>query len=290
MNSLLFFFVVSMFAGIVLLAVVARQARREELVSERIGRYLNRAVAQKSTRNPWRAEQLEGNRAKLQQALAQAGFHTPQALNSLIAAKVVSAVIALWLCAISLAEPTSTVGIAQCIAAAVVGGIVPEWLLAWRGRKVLRRIRAGLADTIDLMVICLEAGMTIEKSLARVGAEFESVNPQLARQLQLLASELRMLPERSEVLQRFKWRLPLEEVEQWVFSLEQAERFGSPLGPVLRTFSADLRARNALRIEEELAKIPARMGLPLMILVLLPLIVVIAGPAVIQLLAALQGT
>lgn len=286
--NLLYLFSLFMVLGVVLLVLVSRQAKREEVIAERIGRYLNRQVAQHSVASAWRKEALKGNRAKLQRLLIQAGFEQPQALNWLLTSKALFALFFFFLCITYITEPAELVGMAQCMAAAVLGGILPEWLLAWRARKMLNRIRSGLADTVDLMVICLEAGMTIEKSLARVGTEFYAVNPHLARQLQLLATELRMLPERSEVLQRFKWKLPLQEVEQWVFNLEQAERFGSPLGPVLRVFSHDLRQRNTLRIEEALAKIPARMGLPLMLLVLLPLVVVIAGPAVISLLKVLQ--
>lgn len=285
--SLLIVFSGLLFAGSCLLLLVRQAATRQERLKRRIGYYLNLQIAL-AGEEVWRPEQAKGERAKLQQLLAQAGFNAPAALSWLLAAKLVGAAVGFFLWFGLSAGFDSSLALAQAVAAIVIGGIAPEWWLRRRGQKILQSIRASLADTVDLMVICLEAGMTTEKSLARISDELIHINVHLAQQLHLVATELRILPDHSQVFQRFKWRVPLKEIEQWVFSIEQAARFGSPLGPVLRDFSSDLRQRNALRIEERLAKIPARMGLPLMLLILLPLVVLIAGPAVISLMTLLQ--
>lgn len=283
------FFTVLLVVGGLLLLLARHSAERQELLLQRISNYCVSEADTQLKLSAWRRAAQGKEFEKLHTLLARAGWRDPGAVYVLMAVKLVSGLLLAALADIGF--PQSNMGMrgGQFLGVLIIGGILPEIYLRWRAERLARQIVTSIADAADLIVICIESGMTIDKSLGRVGTELQLVAPELSRELLITENELQMLPDRNLVFRQLAWRVNLPEIEQLVFSIQQADKFGSSLAAALRTFAADVRQMQVLRTEERLAKIPAKMGMPLMILVLLPLVIMIAGPALVSLLRALES-
>jgi tight adherence protein C len=193
----------------------------------------------------------------------------------------------------------------------VVGGFValmlyglgsyPEWgpmkrfgafaialLLAYKapdlyiGNKVTKRshaIRKGLPDALDLLVICAEAGLTVDAAFNRVARELGKAYPELGDEFQLTAIELSFLTERRMAFENLATRVKLDAVRGVVTTMIQTEKYGTPLASALRVLSAEFRNERMMRAEEKAARLPAIMTVPLILFILPTLFVVILGPA-----------
>lgn len=276
--------------GGLLLLIMQRRGQRLDRLNRRLS-----VIAIRHTRTldqrtaAWRQSvAARSEKVRLQQMLLQAGFRSPHAMRGLMLAKVLLAALLPLLSVGLLPQATELRQLLLAVVAAVVGSMLPEMYLQRRARRVARRISDTVPDAMDLLVICLEAGMSIDRAFRRVGEELNSVAPDLARELLATEAELQVLPDRQKALEGLAWRVQIEELEQLVFTLIQAERFGSPVAPTLRQLAADMRQMQLLQLEEKLGKIPARMGLPLMLLIMFPLVVLIAGPPLISLIRSLE--
>ena len=283
------FFGVLLLSGALLLLVARHSAEQHELLLQRISRYCVSQADAEVTLSAWRRAARGKEHEKLHTLLARAGWRQPDAVYVLLAVKLLVGLILAVLADVLIAQENMGMRGGQFVALLVVGGILPEMYLRLRAERLARQIVTSIADAADLIVICVESGMTIDKSLDRVGTELKTVAPELSRELLITENELRMLPDRNQVFSRLAWRVNLPEVEQLVFSIQQADKFGSSLASALRIFAADVRQMQILRTEERLGKIPAKMGVPLMTLVLLPLVIMIAGPALVNVLRALES-
>ncbi|WP_448585450.1 type II secretion system F family protein [Thermaurantiacus sp.] len=159
----------------------------------------------------------------------------------------------------------------------------------WLRRRIFRRrgaIRAGFPDMLDLFVICVESGLSIDATIARVAAELRPAWPDLADEIGLAALELGFLPDRAEALSNLERRVPIPEVRSLVAMLRQTERFGTPLAEALRAQAAEARATVILRVEEQAQRLPAVLAVPVILLVLPPLFIVLLGPVVLRLVAS----
>ncbi len=171
---------------------------------------------------------------------------------------------------------------------AAAGYYLPELLLRLITRKRIERMRDSLPDMIDLMVICTESGMGIDAAIARISCEMARANPELAKEFYLSALEMRAGATRIEALRNLALRSHLEELQDLVSMLVQADKFGTGLAESLRVQSDMMRSRRAQRAEELAAKIPVKMLLPLVLFIFPTLLAVLLGPAVIQMIKALS--
>ncbi|MCV6587619.1 MAG: type II secretion system F family protein [Marinobacterium sp.] len=291
-----------MLSGALLLMLMRRRGQRLDLLNSRLlmiapaatAGFNRRSRKQRPEGQPQRhaalrqAEASRSEKVKLQQMLQQAGFRSPDALRWLVTAKLCVALLLALASWLLLPQPTMLLQLLFAIVALVLGSMLPEFYLQRRAKEISGKISATVPDAMDLLVICLEAGMNIDRAFRRVGEELRTVAPDLSRELLATEAELQVLPDRQKVMEDLAWRVQVEEVEQMVFTLIQAERFGSPVAPTLRQLAADMRHLQLLRLEERLGKIPARMSLPLMLLIMFPLVVLIAGPPIITLIRSLQ--
>ena len=187
-------------------------------------------------------------------------------------------------------------------------GINPEWgpmkrffafavplLLAYKApdlyinNKVQKRsaaIRKGLPDALDLLVICAEAGLTVDAAFARVARELGKAYPELGDEFQLTAIELSFLTERRMAFENLASRVKLDAVKGVVTTMIQTEKYGTPLASALRVLSAEFRHERMMRAEEKAARLPAIMTVPLILFILPTLFVVILGPAACSISAA----
>ena len=152
----------------------------------------------------------------------------------------------------------------------------------WLKNKVTKRshaIRKGLPDALDLMVICAEAGLTVDAAFGRVSKELGKAYPELGDEWGLTAIELGFLNERRNAFENLAQRVDLEAVRGVVTTMIQTEKYGTPLASALRVLSAEFRHQRMMRAEEKAARLPAIMTIPLILFILPTLFVVILGPA-----------
>ena len=140
-------------------------------------------------------------------------------------------------------------------------------------------IRKGLPDALDLLVICAEAGLTVDAAFNRVARELGRAYPELGDEFALTAIELSFLSERRQAFENLAYRVNLEAVKGVTTTMVQTERYGTPLASALRVLSAEFRNERMMRAEEKAARLPAIMTVPLILFILPVLFVVILGPA-----------
>lgn len=148
--------------------------------------------------------------------------------------------------------------------------------------KVQKRsdaIRKGLPDGLDLLVICAEAGLTVDAAFGRVARELGKAYPELADEFALTSIELSFLTERRQAFENLSMRVNFDSIRGVVSTMIQTEKYGTPLASSLRVLSAEFRNERMMRAEEKAARLPAIMTVPLILFILPVLFVVILGPA-----------
>lgn len=158
----------------------------------------------------------------------------------------------------------------------------PDLIVENRIQKRMSAMRKALPDALDLMVICAEAGLTLDAALNRVAKEISGASTELSDELGLTAIELGFLPDRREALTNLAERVTLEEVRGVVTTLMQTEKYGTPLAMSLRVLAAEFRNERMMRAEEKAARLPAVMTVPLILFIMPTLFVVLLGPAACQ--------
>jgi tight adherence protein C len=218
--------------------------------------------------------------------MVRAGYRSPQAMLAMRGLKLAVPVILVILVFIT--------GFYQRnpfmfpVLAAVVGYLVPETWLVWRVRARQHRLRRGLPDCLDLLVICVEAGLGLDQALMKVAEEMQVTHRELSEELQLVNLEMRIGKGRIDALRELARRTGLEDIKSLVAMLIQTERFGTSVAQSLRVYSDDLRIRRRQRAEEMSAKTTVKMVPPLVFFIFPALMVVVLGPAVITLLRQLM--
>ena len=152
----------------------------------------------------------------------------------------------------------------------------------WLKNKVQKRtsaIRKGLPDGLDLLVICAEAGLTVDAAFGRVAREVGKAHPELGDEFALTSIELGFLTDRRLAFENLAKRIDLDSIRGVVTTMIQTEKYGTPLASALRVLSAEFRNERMMRAEEKAARLPAIMTIPLILFILPVLFIVILGPA-----------
>jgi tight adherence protein C len=168
------------------------------------------------------------------------------------------------------------------------GLVAGAFILAYKApdiylkNKITKRshaIRKGLPDALDLLVICAEAGLTVDAAFGRVAKELGRAYPELGDEFSLTAIELGFLTDRRQAFENLATRIDLDAVKGVVTTMIQTEKYGTPLASALRVLSAEFRNERMMRAEEKAARLPAIMTIPLICFILPVLFIVILGPA-----------
>ncbi|WP_422366639.1 type II secretion system F family protein [Pelagibius sp.] len=178
---------------------------------------------------------------------------------------------------------------AAALGAVVAGAYLPDIIVKNAADKRRAAIQKSLPDALDLMVICSEAGLSLDATLTRVSQEMEKTAPELSDEFSLTGLELGFLPDRRVALQNLADRTDLIVIRGVVGTLLQAERYGTPLAHSLRVLSAESREERAMKAEEKAARLPALLTVPMIIFILPPLFIVLIGPAILRTIDALSG-
>jgi tight adherence protein C len=222
--------------------------------------------------------------------LVQAGYrgHAPY-ITYLFFRMVTPAVTALLTAVyvfvvLDLRQPTM-VKLGLCIAAAYIGMHLPLMIL----KNIIQRrqlsIRRAFPDTLDLLLICVESGMSIEAAFKKVSDEVGTQSVALAEELTLTTAELSYLPERRQAYENLARRTDLEGVKSVCMALQQAERYGTPLANMLRVMAQENRDMRMAEAEKKAAALPPKLTVPMILFFLPVLFIVILGPAAIKVMA-----
>ena len=216
--------------------------------------------------------------------LAQAGFRGPKPVSRFYFFRLVMP-IGLGLFAAFYIFAINSIGVEPSIRPAVIMGAIiagyfaPNIYLSNIAQKRQGSIVGAFPDALDLLLICVESGMSVEAALAKVGQEIGRTSIELAEELTLLVAELSYLPERRQAYESFAKRNNNPGIKSVVTAMIQAERYGTPLGSALRTMSKENRELRLAAAEKKAAALPAKLTVPMILFFLPVLFVMILGPA-----------
>lgn len=230
----------------------------------------------------------------LRSQLATAGYRDKQAVIVYLFAKLtlpatVAVLIAIpfyWL------VPTILPGIIKLgilLVAILFSSRFPDFFIQKMANNRKLKIRKSLPDALDLMVICAEAGLSLDSALDRVAREFDTSSPELADELTLTGLELKYLGDRRQAFDNLATRVDLAPMQALATTLVQTERFGTPVAQALRVLASEQRTQRMMAAEEKAARLPATMTIPLIAFILPCLFAVLLGPAILDIADGLGG-
>ena len=223
-------------------------------------------------------------REKLARILRQGGFLQPEALSYFLSAKLAGAVAfgagaGLMAANSAMLSQYGFLVAMAALAGLVVGGIVPEYGLRTLVSRRARRITAVLPDALDMLVMCLEAGLTVERAIMTVSEELRPIERGLAGEFRQIEADLRLSADRRAALGEYYRRTEIDGLRDLAMALIQSERYGTPLSQSMRAIAADERLQKAARITAQAERLPVLMTLPMLLLVMPGTFLLVAGPA-----------
>jgi tight adherence protein C len=223
--------------------------------------------------------------SKTRMWLMQAGYRDPKHVTIYFALRVLGVIVGIAVVlalGIGLNSPWFLVGIPG------LGFLLPRFFLKRMIKSRQHRIRIGLADALDLTVICVEAGLSLDQAMARVGDDLNHAHPDLSDEYHLVNLEMRAGKPRPEALRNLAERTGVDDIKALVAVLIQTDRFGTSVAQALRVHSDGMRTERRQRAEEQAAKTTIKMVPALVVFVLPSMFFVTLGPAVIQLIRTLR--
>jgi tight adherence protein C len=217
----------------------------------------------------------------VRQSLARAGIYTPSGFRTVSAAKAVCLALGVVL---GYMAGSALDCVFFCLSVGgLIGYLLPLFWLKMRTKSNQVALTNGLADALDLMVVCIEAGLTIDAAMQRIGQELAIAHPSLSREMGLTHMETRVGLSRSEALRNMGKRTGNPALASLASMLVQAERFGTSIADALRVHSETLRLNRQTAAEELAGKASVKMSFPLVLCIFPSTFIVLAGPTIIQL-------
>ena len=226
--------------------------------------------------------------------LAQAGMRSNEAMIRYLFARVAMPFVfgALFLIdsytahVLPVPDKWRTLG---AVVAALIGFLAPDLAIKNIVKKRAHQMELGLPDALDLLVICAEAGLSLDASLQRVSRELELTWPELSEEFGITAAELTYLPDRKLAFENLNARTNMASVRGVVNTLLQTAKFGTPLAQSLRILAAEFREARIIRAEEKAARLPAMLTVPMILFILPTLFIMVLGPAVLSVIDTFSG-
>ncbi|MDP6564134.1 MAG: type II secretion system F family protein [Alphaproteobacteria bacterium] len=281
------------------LKVVA--ARREELGQAQRQKYATQAssLRQQTGRSyvTFLVEKLKlvnpAESEGVRNMLARAGMRNQAHLYTYSFFRFVAPIIfglftAIYLFLLAKVELDVSMKLVYSFAAAVIGFFLPQILIKNKIANRQKSIQKVFPDALDLMVICIEAGLSMEASFGRVAEELQEQGPELSEELGLTTAELAFLPDRRQALMNFSDRTGLPSVKSLVTALAQAEKYGTPISVSLKVLSQESRDERMSKAEQKAGALPAQLTVPMIAFFLPVLFVVLIGPAIIKTMNTLE--
>ena len=224
---------------------------------------------------------------ELKESLAQAGYRRPNALVAFTFARIALAAVFFVLCFTYIASmpefpyPQPVKFLFMGIAA-FVGFSFPKIIVTNGAQKRQVELNSGFADALDLMVICVEGGLSVEAAFDRVTSEIAEKSPVLAQEFGITSAELAFLGDRHKAYSNFADRTGLASIKSLATTLVQSEKYGTPVGTALKVLSQERRQERMANAEKKGASLPAKLTVPMILFFLPPLFLVVIGPAAIN--------
>ncbi|WP_426025615.1 type II secretion system F family protein [Brevundimonas sp. TSRC1-1] len=224
---------------------------------------------------------------KVADQMAQAGYRGPRPLTTFYFFRFASPfiflmVVAFYMFVIKVVDWPTMQKITACMAGAVAGFYAPNLFLTNRITKRRTSIMQAFPDALDLLLICVEAGMSIEAAIAKVSQEIGTSSIELAEELSLLSAELSYLPDRRMAYENLGKRTNHPGVKSVAVAMTQAETYGTPLSAALRVMAKENRDLRLSAAEKKAAALPAQLTVPMILFFLPVLFIVILGPAILN--------
>jgi tight adherence protein C len=272
-------------AGLVVLAIVGDhssvEARLREVTTRHSSRvpyglkdvlsYLNRALQPLR-----RLLGLKGDEV-LAYRLSLAGYREPGNLDTFLNAKLLGPAVGVLLATFAGKDNL----LATALVLGTAGFLAPNLLLNRAIKHRKQAVARSLPDAIDLLIICMEAGLGIDQAVLRIANDLATVCPELCDELQIIGREQRAGKARADAWRAMADRLDLNTVDQFAGMLVQSERLGTPIAQSLGQFANDMRAKRLLQAEERAAKTSIKMLPPMVAFIFPAMFVVILGPSII---------
>ena len=227
-------------------------------------------------------------RSRLKSRLVRAGFRQEKSMHIFLASKVILGFVVPILLAMPMLimgklpslQPAGSVSL--LVLAALIGYYLPDAYLERKSRERQLRFTEGFPDAMDMLVVCVEAGLGLDAAIQRVGREISLAHPELADELTLVSLELRAGKSREEALRSLGERTGVEAVQSLASLLIQAEHFGTSIATALREHAAEMRTIRLQKAKEKAAKLPVKMVFPILFFIFPALFLVILGPALVR--------
>ncbi len=218
--------------------------------------------------------------------LMQAGYRSKNAVRTFhflqfalgVGFLIVGALYAIFKSAT--ATPDTTTLILYVLGPGVVGYMLPKYWVTKRQQERQQEITNGFPDSLDLMLVCVEAGQSIDQAIVRVSKEVRAGYPSLADEYEIVAQEMKAGKDKTSVLRDMSERAGVTDVSSFVTVLVQSATFGTSISEALRVYAGEMRDKRVMRAEEAANKLPTKMTLATMMLTVPPLLIILIGPSI----------
>jgi len=220
--------------------------------------------------------------AQLRKMLIRAGYYQTHAVWVVQGARVLAGAALALAAAVASRDGAASDRVLAAMFGAAAGAMAPGMFVSWRARRRQHRIRRGLPDALDLLVICVESGLGLDQAIAQTAKELETSHRDISRELALVHLELKTGVRRQEALRNLGERTGVADVKKLVAVLLQADRFGTGIAQSLRTHADFMRVQARQAAEEKVAKLGVKLVFPIFFCILPSLFVVTVGPMAVR--------
>ncbi|MDO8268519.1 MAG: type II secretion system F family protein [Moraxellaceae bacterium] len=226
-------------------------------------------------------------KSRLKSRLVQAGFRQPKAVSWFLATKLIAAfvlpmLVVLPLLLMGMLGEKAVIGVSLLSVAGLIGFFGPDIFLQHRIEQRQNTIASSFPDALDMLVVCVEAGLGLDAAINRIASELGHAHPLIAEELQLVSLELRAGKQREAALRGLSDRTAVEEISALTSILVQSEQFGTSIASALREHADGMRLVRIQNAREKAAKLPVKLIFPIMLFIFPALFLVILGPAFIR--------
>ena len=254
----------------------ARAVLRDKRRNEKLNKYAQFL-------EPQDAQEL----SEIKMKLLQAGYRSKDAvqiyyfMQFVLGLGLLAAGVAYYLLFVDPEQADMTAKMLYILGPGVVGYMAPKFWINKRVTKRKEEIQSGFPDALDMMLVCVEAGQSMEQSILRVAKELRVSYPNLADEFEIISHEMKAGKDRSQVLNDMSERCGLQDISSFVTVLNQAQTFGTSISDALRVYASEMRDKRVMRAEEAANKLPTKMTLTTMMLTVPPLLIILVGPSVV---------
>lgn len=233
---------------------------------------------------PKSAEEL----SSIQMKLMQAGYQSRDAVRAFYLAQFALGIIGLILgvayftMALDPETATTKQTLMYVLGPGAAGYLLPKYWITRRVEERKEEITNGFPDSLDMMLVCVEAGQSLDQAIIRVAKELRASFPSMADEYEIVAHEMKAGKDKSTVLSDMGERCGVTDVSSFVTVMNQSTTFGTPIADALRVYSAEMRDKRVMRAEEAANKLPTKMTLATMMLTVPPLLLILVSPSVVN--------